>query len=204
METSVEKRNRQVPFKVVVVAIAIAAIAGVFLFRAILTPPESKTEVITVSTLKKIINVSEFSTFTAVYNGIAQVMNEKKSDEIDYYVSYDAKVDAGIDFKQLVITVDNKTKIINISIPEVYITDVNVDIGSLDFIFCNQKANTSTVTQAAFTACESDVQRESEQQTAIFELATQNAVNVLTALTKPIIEQLDADYTLVIEKGEQQ
>ena len=57
----------------------------------------------------------------------------------------------------------------------------------------------STSSQKAFKACEADVRTESEQQKAIFELATQNAKNILTALTRPIIEQLDAEYTLVIE-----
>ena len=69
----------------------------------------------------------------------------------------------------------------------------------MDFIFFNDKANTSTVTQEAFKACEADVQQESEQQTAIYDLAKQNAVNVLTALINPIIEQLDAEYSLVID-----
>jgi len=34
---------------------------------------------------------------------------------------------------------------------------------------------------------------------AILELARQNAVNILTALVKPIVEQADASYTLIIE-----
>ena len=42
-----------------------------------------KQEIITVSTLQKIVNVSELSTFTAVYNGIAQVENEKDAEKID-------------------------------------------------------------------------------------------------------------------------
>jgi len=36
---------------------------------------EEKAQVITVSTLERIIKVSELSTFTAVYNGIAEVKN---------------------------------------------------------------------------------------------------------------------------------
>ncbi len=158
-----------------------------------------KSEVITISTLEKIINVSELSTFTAVYNGIAQVMNEENQEETDYYVSYDAKVNAGIDFEKIIISVDDEEKVINIDIPEVYITEINVNISSLDFIFYNKKANTSTVTQEAFKACEEDVERESKKQAAIFELAQQNAKNILTALTRPIVEQLDPEYTVVIE-----
>lgn len=47
-------------------------------------------------TLERIIDVSELSTFTVIYNGIAQVANEKKLELIDYY-AYVATVNAGID-----------------------------------------------------------------------------------------------------------
>ena len=180
MKKTDTKKKLSLPMIIVVIASVILLIVAVFIVQQVKKEPSDKVEVITVSTLEKIINVSELSTFTAVYNGIAQVMNEKNPEETDYYVSYEAKE-------------------IYISIPEVYITEVNVDISSLDFIFCNEKANTSTVSQQAFKVCEADVKNESEQQSAIYELAKQNAINVLTALTKPIIEQLDAEYTLVIE-----
>lgn len=160
---------------------------------------EKTAEVITVSTLEKIINVSELSTFTAVYNGIADVKNEEKPEKTDYYVSYEARVDAGIDFEKVKISVDDSNKVITVDIPDVYITEINVDISSMDFIFYNEKADGSTITQQAFKACEADVQEESEKQDAILELAQQNAVNVITALVRPIIEQLDVAYTLSVE-----
>lgn len=160
---------------------------------------EEKREVITVPTLEKIINVSDLSTFTAVYNGIAVVNNEKKPEKVDYYVSYEARVNAGIDVEKIAISVDNEEKIIRIELPQVHITDVNVNLASLDFIFVNDKANTSSVSAQAYKACEEDVRQESQQQNAIFELAKQNAVNIVTALTKPIVEQLDAAYTLEVQ-----
>lgn len=184
---------------IVIISVVLLFIAGFAIVPQVLGNQDDKKGVITVLTLEKIIKVSELSTFTAVYNGIAQVMNEEKTDEIDYYVSYEAKVNAGIDFDKITIVIDDTEKTINITLPEVYITDINVDIASLDYIFLNDKANVSTSSQKAFKACEADVRTESEQQEAIFELATQNAKNILTALTRPIIEQLDAEYTLVIE-----
>ncbi len=200
MENDTRKRmSIMVLVSIITVALAIVVVAVVVFLPQITAPKESKPVIITVSQLEKIINVSKLSTFRAVYNGIAQVMNDEKPGETDYYVSYEATVDAGIDFKKLEISVDFEKKRINIVIPEIYITEVNVDISSLDFIFYNNKANTSTVTQEAFKACEIDVRKESEREDKIFELARQNAVNVLTALTKPIVEQLDSDYTLVIE-----
>jgi len=160
---------------------------------------DNEPEIITVSELEKIINVSELSTYTAVYNGIAQIMNEDKPDQIDYYVSYEAKVKAGIDFSKVKIDVDNEAKEIHFSIPEIHITDINVDIGSLDYIFLNKKANTSTVSKTAYAACEKDVREESKAQEEIFDLSKENAEHVLTALISPIIELQGIDYELVID-----
>ena len=162
--------------------------------------PEPEPEIITESTLKEIISVSELSTFKAVYNGIASVKSGG-SKEPDYYVSYDATVDAGMDFEKVEFRVDNDEKKITVVMPEVYITDVNVDISSMDYIFVNESANASSVSQEAFKACEDDVKNESENQEAIFDLAAQNAENILTALIKPIIEQLDSEYSIRIVKG---
>lgn len=183
------------PLVAVVIIVLLCAVAVLTMPKA----KEEKREVITVPTLEKIINVSDLSTFTAVYNGIAVVNNEKKPEKVDYYVSYEARVNAGIDIEKIAISVDNEEKVIRIELPQVHITDVNVNLASLDFIFVNDKANTSSVSAQAYKFCEEDVRQESQQQNAIFELAKQNAVNIVTALTKPIVEQLDAAYTLEVQ-----
>lgn len=182
-------------------ALIVVIVVLVMAFIVIPTARNSKkqAEVITVSTLQEIIDVSELSTFTAVYNGIAQVMNQDNPESVDYYVSYEAKVNAGIDFEQVGIDLDEEAKTIRITMPPVELTEVNVDISSLDFIFYNQKLNTSTVTETAYKACEADVEKESQEQQAIYDLAEQNAKNVLTALVKPIVDQAGTEYTLVVE-----
>ena len=180
----------------VVILVAIAAIAVLLQTSG---REEPQPQVFNKSTLERIINVSELSTFTAVYNGIARVANEKKPEKIDYYVSYEATVNAGIDFQKVEISMDEEQKTITLKVPEAHITNQSVEMSSLDFIFLNQKADKSGVTEAAYKACEEDVRQESEQQTAICELAKQNAENVLKALTKPIVDQLGDGYQLVIE-----
>lgn len=183
-----------------VLAVAVVVIAGIAAASARMMPKEEpKPTVLTVPTLQKIISVSELSTYTAVYNGIAQVPNPDKPEKIDYYVSYEAKVYAGIDFKDVVIEVDEETKEIRVSVPDVRINKVDVDISSMKFIFNNNKANTSTVSGQAYKACEEDAKQESEKQQAIYELAKQNACNVLRALIQPIVEQADAEFTLTVE-----
>ena len=193
--------NLLVKPKVLVIAavVILVAIAAVAVLLQTSGREEPQPQVFNKSTLERIINVSELSTFTAVYNGIARVANEKKPEKIDYYVSYEATVNAGIDFQKVEISMDEEQKTITLKVPEAHITNQSVEMSSLDFIFLNQKADKSGVTEAAYKACEEDVRQESEQQTAICELAKQNAENVLKALTKPIVDQLGDGYQLVIE-----
>ena len=197
---SVVVKNYSIPFwGLGLLVLAIVVLVVVFIVVPTAQNDKKQAEIVTVSTLQEIINVSELSTFTAVYNGIAQVMNADDPELVDYYVSYEAKVNAGIDFEDIYIDVDEDTFTVHITVPPVTLTDVNVDISSLDFIFYNEKANTSTVTEEAFKACEADVEKESQEQAAIYELAEQNAKNVLTALVRPIIDQSETEYSLVVE-----
>lgn len=156
-------------------------------------------EIITEANLKKIINVSDLSTLEAVYNGVAKVMNEKKPEKVDYYVSYDAKVKVGIDFEQVQINVDHDAKLITVILPEIKITDVDVDVSSLDYIFINDKANTETVSGQAYKKCLEDVTNEIGAEDSIYDLAKENAVNIISALIQPFINQLDEEYQLEIK-----
>lgn len=160
---------------------------------------KSASDVITVSTLEKIVDVSELSTYSFVYNGIAQVANEKKPDKIDYYVSYQSTVKAGINFEEIEISVDEQTKVITIDLPDIKITDIEVEVASLDFIFINSRADTTSVSKPALEACTKDIEAECAQQEALYELARENAEAALTALIDPFIKQLGEEYTLAFD-----
>jgi len=69
----------------------------------------------------------------------------------------------------------------------------------LDYLFYDEKADTLGVNAEAQKKCRDDVELECKNNTAIIELAEQNAVNTLKALISPIIEQLDEEYTLNID-----
>lgn len=184
----------------IILAIALVVIVIVVLTISITSrQSKSEPEIISKSTLEKIIGVSDLSTFEAVYNGIAKVMNEDKPEKIDYYVSYDAKVKAGIDFGKVDITVDNENKVIKVKLPQIEITDVNVDIASLDYLFENEKANTLTVSEEAYKKCIEDATSESNSEEAIYDLAKQNAHNIIEALISPFVEQLNDEYQLQID-----
>jgi len=188
------KRGKIAVFAVLIVVI-LAAVAIVVSRNA----KKEEPEIISLTALEKMVDVSDMSTFEAIYNGIAEVENAEDPDQIDYYVSYEAKVKAGFDFEKLDMQVDHDRKVITVKIPEIKITDVNVDIGSLDYIFENKKANTENVSEQAYKKCIEDVTKESTEEKAIYELAKQNAKNTMEAIIQPFMEQLDEEYQLQIE-----
>lgn len=87
---------------------------------------------------------------------------------------------------------------ISVKLPEVKITEVEVAMESLDYIFINDNANTSTISAEAYKRCIEDATMESNKESAIYELAAENARSVIEALVKPFVESLDSEYQLDI------
>jgi len=191
------------PYKWLLICIAFLLVVILILVLVlklyISTNVEKEREVISVASLERIVNISSLSTFEAAYNGIAEIKDDKNAEKVKYYVAYKANIKAGIEFDKIEFSIDNSDNTINARIPDVSLTEINVDIGSLEFMFVKDKYNSSTVTEEAYRACEADVEQESNQNNTIFELARLNAINAVTALLKPIIAQLDEPYTIVVE-----
>ena len=200
MEEKERPRTKRIKFKhIAVLFVIILVIITALMIKIKIFNKKSEPTIISKATLEKVINVSDLSTFEAIYNGVAAVANEENPENIDYYVSYEAKVKAGIDFALVEVEVNEAEKIITVTLPEVKITDVDVDIASLDYIFMNNKANTQTVSEQAYKKCIKDVTKESNSTDEIYESARQNARNIVEALISPFVEQLDSEYKLEIK-----
>lgn len=158
---------------------------------------KSEPEIVTEAALYNIIDVDKLSTYECVYNGICRVYDE--DGDIAYYVSYDSKVKAGINFRDVKITIDEDTKVITIVMPKVDITEITVDIGSLDYIFEDTDYETDTVSADAYAACIKDAEVKCTSEGKIFELAEQNGVNIIQALVNPFVEQFGEGYTVDIQ-----
>lgn len=188
------------PPKILALAVIFAVlVVGIIVGIRLIAHDKPEKEILTASNLTKIINISELSTYRTVYNGVAKAMDEKSPDKVDYYVAYEATVEAGIDFTKTQVTVDDTAKTVVITLPEVTITDVAVDSTTLDYIFVDKKAETSTVSEQALKLCKADVEQETAGQDGILKLARQNALNVVEALTRPLVAQSNPDYTLTIQ-----
>ena len=183
----------------ILIVVLAAAVAVLVAQRVNEHRKKPEPQVLTVSTLTDMIPVSDLSTVTSTYNGVAEVMNEKNPDKLDYYVAYEAKVQAWVNFDELQPEIDEASKTVTIRVPDAYFKKANVDMASLDFMFNNKKADTSGVTERAYKACQEDADRECSCSEAILELARENAVNAVEALTRPLVEQLYPEYTLVVE-----
>lgn len=182
-----------------IVAIITAVIIILFNLPKKEKNPPPPPEIITETTLKEIIDVSELSTFEAVYNGVARIPDSADANVIDYYVAYEATVKAGIDFNKIGIKLDKVTKIITVTLPEVKINDINVNIGSLDYIFNDKNANTSTISGEAYKLCIADAEEKSKAEAEIYSIAEENAHNIIEALVLPFVSQLDEEYELIIK-----
>ena len=182
--------------------ITVILMTALLLAAVFLVPPlfikQKEVTVVTTAALERIVELDELSTLSSVYNGIAQGPSKKNPEETGYYVSYEAKVKAGIDFSEVLVSLDEENQNIIVKVPPVKITEIEVDITSLDYIFLDNACDVPAVSAEAYRVCEQDVREESEAQQAIYELAEQNAKNTLTALVQPLIEQLDGAYTLVV------
>ena len=93
--------------------------------------------------------------------------------------------------------VNDKKKKIIVALPPVEIADVEVDPGSLDYIFIDSSANTPDVSITSLPACKADAQADCQSNKMLFELARDNAVNTVEALMRPFLTQ-NKDYELEV------
>jgi len=183
--------------------IVIIVTAGSFIVPRLLESQEMKTDIETLSSLTNIVNSDELSTFQAVYNGIAEVKNEENPSQVDYYVSYKAKVNLGFHFNKVKFTSirDKHIKKITATIPKIEITDINVVFKSMECMFRNDEAETDTVSAQAYQACIADAEKESKKTAEIYNLAEQNAKNIMKALISPFVENQIPDSNIEIVFG---
>lgn len=178
---------------------------GIFFVKKTVFSEKKAPEIITETSLYDVVNANQLSTYQCVYNDICTVYDKEEPSVAAYYCAYEAKVNAGIDFTQVQIQVeevDEKLRVIHVTVPKVTIEEPVVDIAKLDYMFMDSDANNSTVSEEAYKACIADVSQKSKTEIKIFNLAQKNAENIIKALIKPFVEQLktaDIRYELDIK-----
>lgn len=186
------KKAQLITVLVLVIIICVGA------FVLISQNKEGQLTTISESSLQKIIEINELSTVEYTYNATAKYV-EDNAEEVKYYVAYEGAVTAGIDFHEIGIDVNEDEKIVTITIPEVEIHGVRVDMGTMEYIFVKDKFETETISQEAYKLCKEDLKKRIEKEELLYNTAKENAISSVEALFKPWIETIDKEYKVEIK-----
>lgn len=194
------KKQRKGKLKIVAGCILGVIIIGaaVVILPKVLKPDGGKVTTITESTLEKVLEISDLSTLDYTYNSITNVMDED-GETVKYHVAYEGVVTAGIDFEQVDISVDEVMKKIVVTIPETEIQNIDINMSTMEFMFEKNKYETETVSQEAYKACCEDLERKATEESELLSMAKDNAVDAVTALIIPWVEQIDEEYTVEVK-----
>jgi hypothetical protein len=191
--------KKQGSAKLVGILLIVILIIGCIIFLPPLFNKRNGTvQTIAQSSLEKVIEINDLSTLDYTYNGITPVYDES-GETLKYHVAYEGIVTAGIDITKIDISDDETKKKIVITLPEAKIQDVNVDMGSMEFIFLNDKYETETISQEAYKACIAALDIEAQKDTTLLSMAKENAKDSINALISPWVQQLDDEYTIEIK-----
>ena len=180
------------------ILIAITVVVTVFVIVAFIVFRQTdKKIIITTSTLREVVNISELSTGEFCYNGVVSIPKEKNPEKIDYSVKYDSTVKAGIDAEEVDFKIDMENKTITPVIPAIKITDVIIDDGSISTIPENETANLKEV----LAYCKEDALEKATQNEKLIETAESNLRDSITALLMPILKE--SGYEIVWSEGEE-
>ena len=94
---------------------------------------------------------------------------------------------------------EGQAKKVIVTLPQLQVKQINVDMASLDYMFVKKSANTTDVSEEAYAACIADAGSECRGNDVFLQMAKENCENTVRALLMPIIENQDELYNLVIQ-----
>lgn len=168
-------------------------------------PDTPAVKTITESELLKVVKKSKLYTAEYPYNSYTEVKDD--NGKIKYYVAYNGTIKAGFDVKDVNVSISDDGTVITIQLPEIKILSADIDVGSMDYIFENQKYNTETVSNEAIGKATEDLQNKAAADKNIISVATENAKRIEKAVVEPWVNQVSSDkqYTVqVLAYGEDQ
>lgn len=171
-----------------VIIIVVLAVAGGLFSASLLANPGS-TQIITSSTLERLVNISKLSTAEFVYNGIADKINDDGSTA--YHVYYASSVRASIDMGEIDFDIDEEARTVTPILPNITIDDPVLDETSLQLMPRNPNSSLPEL----ISLCKQDALTEVKSDGQIYATAQENLRSTIEALLNPLLEQ--SGYTLV-------
>lgn len=192
---------------VILAVVVIVVVAGYKLVKQLGwfgLKPKVETTILTSSQLEEVLQIDDLSVCAITYNGVAEVPQKNHPTKVAYYVSYEAEVKASINMEDIDVQIDDnvgegQAKKIIVTLPQLQVKQVNVDMASLDYMFVKKSANTADVSEEAYAACIADAGSECRGNEVFLQMAKENCENTVKALLMLIIENQDETYELVIQ-----
>lgn len=153
-----------------------------------------KEEVITSTDLEEAVLISELSSAEFVYNAVAEKTDEDGAGDVICYIAYNATVKVGIDMEDVLFEVDDESRTVKATLPDITVTSVSVDTDSLSYIPKDPDLSLKEIIRL----CKEDAVNGAQESETLYALAEENLQSVIEALLTPLIEE--KDYTLLFEK----
>ena len=179
------RNNMKLSKKLLKAIIAATAVIVVVIAVFIFIAPSVKKSIITTSTLREVVSISELSTGEFCYNGVVSIPEEDNPEKTDYSVKYDSTVKAGIDAKDIDFKIDRKNKSVTPIIPEIKINDVIINDGSISTI----PENATAKLKDTLSYCKEDALKEANQNEKLIETTKLNLQDSITALLTPLLKE---------------
>lgn len=147
------------------------------------------------NTLKSITKKEDINLVEYTYNAVATKKDDKK---ILYYVAYEGKVKAGIDFSEVTVKINNREKKVTITIPTPKINDATVVDNKFEYIFTKDKYEKENMKDEIYDLCEKDLKNRLNKEDLLLETAKENAIMTIQSFYQPWLDTLDEEYKLEI------
>jgi len=180
--------------KLLGIILAVVAVVGIILGIVLIAnqpKPKEEKKILTTSTLKEVIDISELSTAEFYYNGVVSVAQKNNPNKIAYSVKYDSTVKVGIDAEKIRFEIDAEQKTVRPILPEIVINSVEISQKSISTIPEKTDAKLKDVLQL----CQNDAKTKANKNEDLIQTATVNLQNTLTALLTPILSE--NGYTII-------
>ncbi len=192
-----EERDIQISVKtnkmgklIICLLIALVIIGGLLYYIFGVNSTEAKY--VSKSNLKRIVSVSELSTYKYVYNGIARKYSDKKKKELSYCVYYEGNVKAGLDAKKIEIKSKRIAKIVKVILPEITITNYKVKPDSVKAMYMetfHKRKSHAKLYKVAKNDLE--IKTKGKEEKEIKKAARKNAEKIIKSLIEPLVKQYD-------------
>lgn len=183
-KVAVEKALKKLsPKQIAAIAIALAAIVAVcaLVVAPVIKARSNNPTILTESQLQNVVEINKLSTARSVYKGIAEKVSE--DGKVLYHVKYKSDVTAGINMSEISFSIDEDSKTVVTSLPEITINEPEVDVSTLEFFEQGIDADL----KEALELCKTDAYEKVSQESDIKNLARENLKNTVKALMEPLL-----------------